>query len=159
MAQVGEITSVQWDAARLAFLASLDDKEGLSVGKYEQIIDVLQSWEDCTPKERREKAGGNHVYWYEKFRVSAVGGKTELLMQENAPAPAEGGAEGDVVITDAMKRCSHQDRMFDDIKQIHIESELVPTPATRAAPGNAGTVECHACLQSAPCRRQFQQGQ
>ena len=68
MAQVGEITSVQWDAARLAFLASLDDKEGLSVGKYEQIIDVLETWEDCTPAERREN--GNHVYWYQKFTLS-----------------------------------------------------------------------------------------
>lgn len=129
MSAGGEITDVQWDAARVAFMDSLDAKEGLLECKYEQIVDVLQTWDQCSPAERREKAAGNQAYWSKKYALSTVGDRVELLMRENTPeAPVEGSQEvADVTITAAMKRCSHQNRMFDDIKAVHVESELHPS--------------------------------
>ena len=86
---IGEITDLQWEAARTAFESSLDEKEGLPQDKYEQILDLLSSWDDLEPKERRERAGGNQSYWHKKFSVSEVGGKPELLMRVT---PSEGAA-------------------------------------------------------------------
>ena len=53
---VSEITDVQWTAARHAFHASLSPTEGVSVEKYEKILDLMVNWDTSTPAERREKS-------------------------------------------------------------------------------------------------------
>ena len=121
METVTTISDVQWDAARLAFEASLGDKEGMSESRYDLIVDVLAGWDDMTPPERRVKASGNQAYWYKKYSLSTVGEKIELLMHDSE---AGTGEVDEAVITGTMMRCSHQGRMFDDIKSVHIESEL-----------------------------------
>lgn len=113
----------QWDAARAAFSESLEPTEGMPLQKYQQILELLGDWDNLTPFERREKAGGNQSYWYKKFALTVNGGKKELLMKEHAEVVGkDGDREAGVEITSAMKRCSHQERMWDDIKEVHLES-------------------------------------
>ena len=60
--------------------------------------------------------------------LSQVGGRTELFYREDLMttwSPSEVSADGDqVFITGIVRRCSHQNRMFEDIKSVHLESEL-----------------------------------
>ena len=44
-----QITELQWEAARVAFMESLHEKEGMPPEKYNQILELLTSWDDLTP--------------------------------------------------------------------------------------------------------------
>ena len=116
-AALDTVTDVQWDAARIAFKEGLQDTWGLQKEKYNQILNLLSDWDSLDPKERRELSGGNHVFWNKKYVVKEVNGVKEIYVK-----PTEG--DGAVEVTKA-KRLSHRERMFDDIKQIHIESALL----------------------------------
>jgi hypothetical protein len=115
METTSEITDVQWEAAREAFMQSLSENQGMPERKYDRILDVLSAWDEMSPAERREMAGGNQAYWYGKYAVSDLDGDKHLLIRETVPGTNV--AE--------LKRCSHVNRMFEDIRQVHTESELL----------------------------------
>ena len=151
MSATEPITDEQWEAARVAFMANMSGNEGITKAKYDQIVEVLSGWDDMTPAERREKAAGNQSYWYKKYSVSTIGTNLELLMIETGgekKADTDGAGDEDVELTAAMKRCSHQDRMFEDIKAVHMESELRrPSVGTCIHVGTC--LMCHVCVTAA----------
>ena len=112
----GEITDKQWETARETFNEKLGENEGGDVETYEKILGLMKNWESYTPAERREKSGGNHIFWHSKYSASEFDGKWELLKL----TPIGDTADGQQQL--AYRRCSNVKRMFDDIKEVHIES-------------------------------------
>ena len=106
------ISEAQWDAAREAFEEQLPLTAGLTVDKYDLIVDVLRRWEELTPGERRLMAGGNRKpIGTRSIALVARATTTRVLLH----APESGGATMPTVV-------SHQGRMFDDIKAVHCAS-------------------------------------
>ena len=66
------IEDEQWEAARTAFMAGITETEGITEEKYSRLVSLLQQWDDLTPGQRREQAGGNQKLWYDKYTVSQV---------------------------------------------------------------------------------------
>ena len=50
-------------------------------------MELLSTWEELTPAERRIKSGGNHVYWHKKYVVTEAQGVRELLITESEGDP------------------------------------------------------------------------
>lgn len=94
--------------ARKTFEGSLSEEHGMHEAKFKTIVQLLEKWEQLTPKERRGISGGNHAYWQKKYMVTEAHGVKDLLMLES---------DG------SRKIVSHRGRMFDDIQEVHIESE------------------------------------
>ena len=119
------ITPAQWAAAKQAYYAPgyLEATEGLSQEKYNQIAELMRRWDDMTPGERRAFSG-NYQKWRSEYSVAKVGGKEEL--QRCAPltkAERNAGATESV-----LKLTSHQGRMFEDVKGVHVAG-YCPPPA------------------------------
>ena len=110
-----EVSEAQWDSAREIFYGKLGQDCGMAVEKYQRIKDLLCNWDTLSVPVRRERSGGNHVYWKKKYQV--VGEQLCFTIPEGDEA-----SEGDVL---SIKQVSHQESMFDDIKMIHCASKRV----------------------------------
>lgn len=127
------ISEEQWAAAKGQFEAALTDTCGITEEKYDNITYLLGNWDVLTPKERREVGGGNQAYWAKKYTYVEVEGQMELLCAREGAGAAAGEEDGGLDLTTAM-RVSHHGRMFDDIKEIHLNSEQARPSAHISAP-------------------------
>ena len=108
--EVRTITEAQWAEAKRTFEKNLSEHHGMAQDKYDNIVELLEKWEELTAQQRREMSGGNYVYWQKRYMVTEAQGVKDLLMLES---------DG------SKKIVSHRARMFDDIKLlVHIECEL-----------------------------------
>ena len=64
-----EVSEAQWDSAREIFYGKLGQDCGMAVEKYQRIKDLLCNWDTLSVPVRRERSGGNHVYWKKKYQV------------------------------------------------------------------------------------------
>ena len=110
-----EVSEAQWDSAREIFYGKLGQDCGMAVEKHQTIKQLLSNWDTLSVPDRRERSGGNHVYWKKKNQV--VGEQLCFTIPEGDEA-----SEGDVL---SIKQVSHQESMFDDIKMIHCASKRV----------------------------------
>ena len=54
------------------FNAKLAPNEGGDVETYEKILGLMKNWDTYTSAERREKSGGNHIFWKSKYSASTL---------------------------------------------------------------------------------------
>ena len=118
-----EISEAQWEMAGELFESKLNKDCGMTEEKYELVTELLSNWDEMSVAERRERSGGNHVYWRKKYQV--VGGMLCYVSTDDASQ-----AEAEDVLS--VKQVSHQGSMFDDIKMIHCASKRVPIIFTSA---------------------------
>ena len=64
-----EVTEAMWEAAGEKFYEKLPIDCGLSDEKYSTIKSLLVNWDDLSPADRRDRSGGNHIFWSKKYQV------------------------------------------------------------------------------------------
>ena len=101
-----EVTEAMWEAAGEKFYEKLPVDCGLSDEKYSTIKSLLVNWDDLSPADRRDRSGGNHIFWSKKYQVV----EDRLCYK--------------VATDDALdiKQVSCVETIFEDIKSVHTTS-------------------------------------
>ena len=102
------VSDEQWEEARRLFDEQLKECGTLTKARYDQVCKVLTSWDESTPAERRMMAEGNHNYWHETYVLS----------------PEQNEEESVLMYRDTQKLVVHQDKLFEAIKDVHLQSAL-----------------------------------
>ena len=102
-------TDEQWAEAQRLFDEKLKKSQcaTLTKEKHDRILELLDSWDELTPTQRRDMTNGNHQYWKSKYDASL----------------GEGGDDRFLVLRTSGKRVVHQECLFDSIKSVHVQSE------------------------------------
>ena len=128
------VSDEQWTEARRLFdeqVSARDDSTTLTKARYHTIMDLLKSWDDLTPTERKELSGGNHMYWRAKYAV----------------APGMTDDDCHLIYRDGNKRVVHKDNLFDAIKEVPVQSTH-SRPALRMTYSSSSFVLLVVCAQS-----------
>ena len=106
MAMATAVSDEQWAEAKRLFDAEVAkmNVSTLTKAKYDGILDLLLEWDSLTPLERRERSGGNNIYWSKKYVV----------------APGTDDEDGRLLLRDGNKIVVHQEMLFQAIKDVHL---------------------------------------
>lgn len=151
--EAATVTDEQWEAAREEYYKQLPVECGLPHDKYNTILDLLENWDARDPAERRRFASGNQAYWKKNYIIMRhEDGTKELLHLKKHNNTEDRNAPFDMT---NYRKTSHVDRMFEDIKAIHVEGarirlRLLPFP--RLCTPFMFSAACIMCLSAPVCR-------
>ena len=106
------ISEEQWAAAQQLFYEQIDGMEGRAKSmddeKYELIVSILDTWDEMSNSERRERSGNAH-FWRNKYVVSR----------------ASPESNGELLEASSNKLVVKHGDLFEIIKTIHLHSTCV----------------------------------
>ena len=108
-----EVSDAQWEEARRLFSESLPESAGMSVDKRNDILHLLDSWDDLSPGERREQSCGNHMYWVNKYMVFGNSATEQAVLCYK---------ETGVTDITQVKHVVAREELFDSILKVHTSS-------------------------------------
>ena len=101
----------QWEEAERLFEEHLNEYNvrTLTQEKCNEILDLLYNWDKMEAKERKESTQGNAYYWRKKYDYVTGGEGEDALV---------------LVFKDTQQRVCTRERLFNTIKDIHVQSAL-----------------------------------
>jgi hypothetical protein len=128
-----EISDEQWEEARRLFAESLPESAGMPVEKRDDILRLLDTWDDLSPSERREQSKGNHMYWDGKY----------MVVGDSATEPAVlCYKETGVTDITQVKQVAAREELFDCILKVHTSSAPAACLCHSPSPGCCRTLPC-----------------